>query len=655
VIQTMRQALRRWLVALIAVTVLAAGGAAAYSLLSPPRYAATTQLLVGPINADAESIKASSQLIGTYASLVVSPAALGQAATAVGGGRSASEIEKATSVQFSSATRLLDVTVTLDSPEAAVTAVRTLGDILKRSTSQNVGAGSLTSVVEPTANNEPVATNPVLRGSIAGVTAFIIALLLVLLLEQTRGVIRTSTDVETATGRDALVEFPRRRKGTGPVRHGDAPTTAAYRMLAAYLDTLEPRPGAHCVAVVGTGPDGRSQMPLNLAIALATTGRRALLLENETERPRSLAVFDTAPIDITGQAALYLFTPDPMGADFKVERLGLSPETYQLALAWAESRSRAATAQAVEAVGGITDWVVLAPRSIEASDVGLSWAAAADAVLLVVEQGITRRRELQSALVTLRRLTNQPIEVVLVPEGVREGRSTKQTLKAIQDDARLAAAKREAKMAAKRAEAGLPPAPPAGQQPGQQQPGQQQPRPQQPVPQSAPPAGQPMFPVVQAPQQPQPVQQAAPGHQPGHQPGQQPPQQGDGGSWTVTDTPRYRTAQPVANPAAAPAGYPAANPAAHPAANPAVQQGAGHGRPGDPRPIVLPDAGQGGSVVPPDSIFSAINEAPAASEMPAAPAPADRAPWTGTFVPPPVVAPDQNNGRPRNGTPGRSR
>jgi capsular polysaccharide biosynthesis protein len=640
VIQTLRQALRRWLVALIAVTVLAAGGAVAYSLTQAPQYQATTQLLVGPINADADSIKASQALIGTYAELVISPSAMSQAATAVGTGTTAAMVREGTDVQFSTTTRLLEVSVTLGSPDGAARAADTLANVLKNEVSRTqgatTGAGSLSTVIPATPDPEPVGTNPALRGTIAGLTAFVIGFLLVLLLEQTRGVIRTSEDVEMVVGRDALVEFPRRTKASGPVRHGDAPTTAAYRMLAAYLDTLPPRPGAHCVAVVGTGSDGRSQMPLNLSIALAQTGRRALLLENESEKPRSLAVFDTAPIDITGQAALYLFTPDPTGADFKVDRLGLTPETYQLALAWADSRSRAATEQAVHAVSPITDWVVLAPRSIEASDVGLSWAAAADAVFLVVEQGVTRRRELQTALVTLRRLTNEPIEVVLVPEGVKEGRSTKATLKAIQEEARAAAAKRAAKAAAQGLPTGRPqqpagPPPSAGRsaaQPGQQ-PGQQSGH-------GAPAAALPSMPVVPS---------GANGQRPAQQPAAPAP------SWQGAPPPGYRPSAP------APSG-PVANPAGSPA-GPA----ASNARPGE---VVLPDAGREPvpSVVPPDSIFATVREAPAVAPAPAAqPAPSsdteadlgDRSPWTGTFVPPPVIAPDQSNGRPKNGTPGRSR
>lgn len=646
-IQTLRQALRRWLVALIAVTVLAAGGAVAYSLTTPARYAATTQLLVGQINADADSIKASQQLIGTYAELIVSPSALQQAATAVGNGVTATEMRAATEVQFSTSTRLLGVKVTLGSPESAQRAAETLATLLKNEVSltQGSGAGALSTVVQATADPDPVATNPALRGAIAGLTAFVIGLLLVLLLEQTRGVVRTSEDVESVSGRDALVELPRRSKGSGPVRHGDAPTTAAYRMLAAYLDTLPPRQGAHCVAVVGTGPDGRSQMPLNLAIALAQTGRRALLLENESEKPRSLAVFDTAPIDITGQAALYLFTPDPTGADFKVDRLGLTPETYQLALAWADSRSRASTEQAVQAVSPLTDWVVLAPRSIEASDVGLSWAAAADAVFLVVEQGVTRRRELQAALVTLRRLTSEPIEVVLVPEGVKEGRSTKATLKVIQEEARVAAAKRAAKAAARAAETGQP-LPPGMLPPGMLPAGQPQSAPPPP-----PPAQQPMQQPIQQPMQ-QPMQQPAypppafpvvPAAAPAPNTPPPPPARTDGPSWG-TEPPRYRPAQPTG---------PAANPAASPAGSPAASAGR-------PAEVVLPDAGRP-HVVPAESIFATHQEAAARPARDADGDEADsadhgdRSPWTGMFVPPPVISPDQGNGRPKNGTPGRSR
>ncbi|WP_369812510.1 Wzz/FepE/Etk N-terminal domain-containing protein, partial [Kineosporia sp. A_224] len=440
--QTATQALRRWAFALLAVALLAGGGAAAYTLLTPSQYSASTQLLVGPVNEDAEGIKASSQLIGTYAQLVVSGTALSNAANQVGGGLTGADVQAATAIQFSSATRILDISVTLNDPQAALKVVSSLKDQLLARTAQQSGPGSLSVVVDPQTSGLPIDRQPYLRGVVAGFTALLLGLLLVILLEQTRGVIRTFADVEAATGREPLVEFPRRSKG-GSARHNDAPTNAAYRMLAAYLDTLPPGAGAHCVAVVGTGADGRSQMPLNLAITLAATGRRALLLENESEKARNLAVFDTAPIDITGQTALYLFAPDPTGNDFSVQRLGFTPETYQLAGAWAGSRSRGATEDAVAAAGAVADWIVLAPRAIQSSDVGLAWASAADAVLLVVEQGVTRRTELQAALVTLRRITNQPVEVVLAPQGVRDGQDTKASLRAIAAEAKAKADRRK--------------------------------------------------------------------------------------------------------------------------------------------------------------------------------------------------------------------
>ena len=75
-LSTVWAVLRRWLLPLIVISLAAGAIVAAWALNQPVQYSARTEMIVGEVNQSADSTRASTQLIGTYADLIVNEQAL---------------------------------------------------------------------------------------------------------------------------------------------------------------------------------------------------------------------------------------------------------------------------------------------------------------------------------------------------------------------------------------------------------------------------------------------------------------------------------------------------------------------------------------------------------------------------------------------------
>jgi capsular polysaccharide biosynthesis protein len=104
------RSVRRRAVVLILTTVVVAAAAGLFAHSSPPRYVATASLLVGPVSADVDTVRASQALTATYSQLVLRPQALQGVAGLVQ--RSPSEVAAASDVTFNTDTRIVSLTVT---------------------------------------------------------------------------------------------------------------------------------------------------------------------------------------------------------------------------------------------------------------------------------------------------------------------------------------------------------------------------------------------------------------------------------------------------------------------------------------------------------------------------------------------------------------
>jgi capsular exopolysaccharide synthesis family protein len=111
--------------------------------------------------------------------------------------------------------------------------------------------------------------------------------------------IRGRADFEKITGRTVLATVPRTRRPRGPdaarpvlLRAPESPAAESYRYLRSRLQPLLARDGAVAVLVASADEgEGRSSTAANLALALATAGRRVVLVDADLRHPAQHTIF----------------------------------------------------------------------------------------------------------------------------------------------------------------------------------------------------------------------------------------------------------------------------------------------------------------------------------------------------------------------------
>jgi capsular polysaccharide biosynthesis protein len=346
---------RAWIIAL--ATAGAAFAAHVAATQHPRVHEANAVLLVGPLKAEIDTLRASGPLAETYAELGRSRPVL--AAT----DRRLHEPGASRSITMSAnqTTRLLTVEARdADAARAARIAnahAATLVELATRRASGAIPSGRLQLVDPAVPSRSAVGPDATTLTILAGFLGFAVALGLVALAESSPTTIRDGSELEAVAGVPCLASMGRgalRRRRTPVVQR--APQSRAaneYRLLAAKLDAL----GARSLAVVSVDGTQGSLVAANLVGALRARGAR-------------VAVVD--PDDAAG------------GGERQLSDRGSEGPRAVLARLLAES-----------------DVVVLHPAGGAGSSTGLAWAGVAEATLLAVQRQRTPRRDVTSAVQSL--------------------------------------------------------------------------------------------------------------------------------------------------------------------------------------------------------------------------------------------------------------
>jgi capsular polysaccharide biosynthesis protein len=347
---------RAWIVALATA---GAALAAHIAVADHPRvHEAKAVLLVGPLKAGIDTLRASGPLAETYAELARSRPVL--AAT----DRRLHERGAARRISPSAdrTTRLL----TLEARDAdAARAARianahaaTLVALAARRASGAIPSGRLQVIDPAVPSRSAVGPDATTLTILAGLLGCGVALALVALAESSRTTIRDGSELEAVAGVPCLASVGRaalRRRRTPVVEHAPHSRAAGeYRLLAAKLDAL----GARSLAVVSVDGAQGSVVAANLVGALRARGA-------------SVAVVD--PDDADG------------GGEQRLSDGGSEEARAMLARLLAES-----------------DVVVLHPAGGAGSSTGLAWARVTEATLLAVQRERTPRHDVTSAVQSLR-------------------------------------------------------------------------------------------------------------------------------------------------------------------------------------------------------------------------------------------------------------
>jgi tyrosine-protein kinase len=421
---------KRWWPVLLVAAVVSGVTAYAASSRVTPTYEAEARLLTGPINADFDTIRASSQLAQTYGELATSRRILTSVRAQLGLAQSVDELTRSVNATGNEITRI--VTIRAKS-EGAVLAARIANAIATRlagESSQTPGqtAGQLTIVDSAIPPTSPVAPRVLLITALAAIAGLIGAAVLVLLLQSGRDTIEAEEDLAdtfvpllgsvSGSPRTALVVHERPR----------SPAADEYRVVATKVELAATTSGARSVLVVGCGDgDGAGIVAANMAGALAESGSRVTLVDADNVNAEITDVFG-----LNGQQGAA--TVKRGGAS----ETAAAANTVEMTTVHGSLRvlpfraERAAGASDGNSVSGLldrlsneSDFVVVNAGPVESSASTLKWARATQATVLVVEQGRTKREVLRNAVKTLALVEANVIGTVLTTKrsllGLRRG------------------------------------------------------------------------------------------------------------------------------------------------------------------------------------------------------------------------------------------
>lgn len=286
---------KRW-VSVAIVTVLGLVLAAAVSLVMTPQYEARARLYVAVVSGDSvgeltQTATFAERQLASYAEMATSPLVLGPVSEQLGEPVEPSEI----TVSPPSGTTILNVIAAHeDSSHAALIAnavadqlIRTIEDVTPAAEGQALVS---TEVIEPAvAPDSPVRPDVVVNLALGLVLGLAAGLGFALLREVLDTRVRTQRDVESLTEAPILgaVRYDE-KESEHPlymVRTPSSDRAEAMRRLRTNLQFVDL--GAHkSIVVTSSLPgEGKSTTSVNLAISLADSGQRVILVDCDLRRP----------------------------------------------------------------------------------------------------------------------------------------------------------------------------------------------------------------------------------------------------------------------------------------------------------------------------------------------------------------------------------
>lgn len=302
-----RDVLKSWWIALMVAAVAAMITYMAVTVLYRPQYTATATLVVAYTESNGNvysDMSSANTLADTFTQMLNSNLMKEKVASALG----REKFDGTLTAQNVTETNLLTLTVTADTPQMAWQATQAVLEYypqITESIMSNVSVSVMKAPAFPTA-----VSNPMRRGYKAGVAAgigFSAVLLLAGIASYMRDTVKNEADFSRKVdGRllaticaekkyKTLAAFIQRRKTSILISN---PTTSfgfseTYKILRTKVAYAMRRKGQKVLMVTSvTENEGKSTVSANLALALAQSGNRVILVDGDMRRPAVYKVFD---------------------------------------------------------------------------------------------------------------------------------------------------------------------------------------------------------------------------------------------------------------------------------------------------------------------------------------------------------------------------
>jgi succinoglycan biosynthesis transport protein ExoP len=289
---------RRWLSVLI-IVLMTLALASAVTLAMPKKYTATTRLFIAVAGVSATDLAQGSNFaekqMASYAEVAASPLVLAPVISQLGLATTPKELAESIEATVPVRTVILEIAATDLDPTRAEQIANAIGEQLKKAATdylspQKPEAVQVTTIAPAEVSDGPSSPKVLQNLGLGLILGLLLGLGVAVLRHVLDTKIRNENDVRAVTGSPILgVVAYDQEVPTHPVILRDQPLAApseAVRRLRTNLQFIDIAHRPRSIVVSSSIPaEGKTTMAINLAVALADTGARVILVDADLRRP----------------------------------------------------------------------------------------------------------------------------------------------------------------------------------------------------------------------------------------------------------------------------------------------------------------------------------------------------------------------------------
>jgi capsular polysaccharide biosynthesis protein len=401
---------RWWWTLLVAVWVAALLGYLLGTRIDPT-YESSVRMLVGPINTDTNTLRASGQLVQTYAELATSTPLLTTTVRSLGLTPEAEAVQELAGNVRTTAndqTRILTIRVQGENAAATTLAANEIANSLIDLTSKGTSRpeGQVQVIEYATVPTDPIAPQISLIVLMSAAAGLLGAIVLILLAEYLADRIQDVHALERITGSRELAVVPTGVPAplAAPGAKGAVVPVLAYAPVVAAL-SFDAQASPDRRLVVATGDRGMHGTDLALGLAAAVSAWRTVVVIDADPAGRATGAMGLAGVGVPGGPVVRRLVATAMDgvqllpADAIPDIAEISPDAVRELLA---------------AVGGPDTAVIVDAGDLVTTPSAMVWAGVIEDTVLAVRRGSTRRTDLREALARLGRVRAKVLGTIFV-------------------------------------------------------------------------------------------------------------------------------------------------------------------------------------------------------------------------------------------------
>lgn len=286
---------------IIAIMILFVVGSAVVSaLLISPKYESKATMIIRSSNYNEYSyndILLTQKLVNTYIVIILSDSVLNQVSDNLGLGMSSDDLRDMLNVSGIGDTEIISVKVTDTIPRRSMDIANEITRVSPKEIMRTAKVGNIELIDHATLPKEPISPNYAINAFFAGLIAFILTLVTIVLKDQLDKTIKTPADVENLLDLTVLGQIPssKRKKANDYtlVDDEDFFQVEAYNTLRTNIEySIINNVNKTFVVTSSVSLEGKSHIIANLGVFLAHIGYNVLLVDCDFRKPKLNRFFD---------------------------------------------------------------------------------------------------------------------------------------------------------------------------------------------------------------------------------------------------------------------------------------------------------------------------------------------------------------------------